>query len=288
MGNEEHQPYDRSSKWLIQHHGDSMLRLARIEGIEAWRPAQAEIVQPRQLPDGLLEVRLAGETREEAFLLEVATFPEQRVAEQLTRDLMLVYLDRRELPETVTLVLRPKGKYRIPTRRNLRSRRGLSSCSMKWHVVELWTVPAERLLETQDVGLIPWVPLTDFAEPPEAVIRRCRDVIEEHAPAGERANLLAVTQVLTRLRYNDAGLLSALLPILGGREVMIESPLIQELVAENTQRSILVFLETRFGEVPHEIAERIQSITDQDRLTELVRKAASCADLEEFQKDMEN
>ena len=42
----EHQPYDKSSKWLIQHHGDSMLRLAKVERIAAWRPAQAEVVQP--------------------------------------------------------------------------------------------------------------------------------------------------------------------------------------------------------------------------------------------------
>ena len=59
----EHQPYDKSSKWLIQHHGDSILRLAGITGIAAWRPAQAEVVQPRQLPDGLLKVRLEGEAR---------------------------------------------------------------------------------------------------------------------------------------------------------------------------------------------------------------------------------
>ncbi len=39
--------------------------------IEAWRPAQAEVVQPRQLPDGLLEVRLQGEPRDDLFLIEV-------------------------------------------------------------------------------------------------------------------------------------------------------------------------------------------------------------------------
>lgn len=47
MSQPEKQPYDRSSKWLIQHHGDSMLRLAQIRDIDNWRPAQAEVVQPR-------------------------------------------------------------------------------------------------------------------------------------------------------------------------------------------------------------------------------------------------
>ena len=32
MMKDEHQPYDRSSKWLIQHRGDSMLRLAQSRG----------------------------------------------------------------------------------------------------------------------------------------------------------------------------------------------------------------------------------------------------------------
>lgn len=59
---------------------------------------------------------------------------------QLTRDLMLVYLDRGEWPEAVALVLRPKGKHRVPSRRSLRSGCGLSSCRLTWRVVELWTV----------------------------------------------------------------------------------------------------------------------------------------------------
>jgi len=193
---------------LIQHHGDSMLRLARVKNIRAWRPAQAEVVQPRRLPDGLLEVRLEDETEDDLFLVEVATYPERRVGQQMTDDLLLVYLDRRQLPEAVTLVRRPKGKYRVPQSRNVCSRRGLSSCRVNWQVVELWTIPAEELLQAGDVGLIPWVPLTDFAEPPETMLQRCRKPIEQQAPPGEKADLRAVTQVLYFLRYNDSGLLA--------------------------------------------------------------------------------
>ncbi|MGO9471463.1 MAG: hypothetical protein ACLQIB_42660 [Isosphaeraceae bacterium] len=39
--------YDKSSKWLIQHHGDSILRLAGVRDIIAWRPLQAELVPSR-------------------------------------------------------------------------------------------------------------------------------------------------------------------------------------------------------------------------------------------------
>ncbi len=54
----------------------------RFGNIEVWPAAQAEVVQPRQLPEGLLEVRLQGEARDGLFLLEVATYPERRVGTQ--------------------------------------------------------------------------------------------------------------------------------------------------------------------------------------------------------------
>jgi hypothetical protein len=137
QSNMERHRYDRSSKWLIQHHGDSILRLAQIHDIDDWRPAQAEVVQPRQLPDGLVEARLHGETEYDNFLLEVSTYPERRTKEQLTRDAMLIYLDRGALPEVIVLVLARKGRQRVSSRRRLRSRRGLTSVSIKWRVVEL-------------------------------------------------------------------------------------------------------------------------------------------------------
>ena len=54
----ESHPNDRRSKWLIRRKGDSALRPADAANIERWRPAQAEVVQPRHSPDGLLGVRL--------------------------------------------------------------------------------------------------------------------------------------------------------------------------------------------------------------------------------------
>mgnify|MGYP007059398634 CR=1 FL=1 len=82
-------------------------------------------------------------------------------------------------------------------------------------------------LRCEEGGLIPWVPLSRFDEEPESMLRRCRDRVEE-ANSPQRINLLAVCQVMTRLRYNDQDLMD----IFGERDVMIESPLIQELMNE--------------------------------------------------------
>ena len=51
---------DRGSKWLLEHHGDSMPALAGITGFERWRPAPTELVHPLESPDSVLEVFFPG------------------------------------------------------------------------------------------------------------------------------------------------------------------------------------------------------------------------------------
>jgi hypothetical protein len=43
---------DRSGKWLLTHHGDSLLRLAGMKSLRPWRPGPAEILSPLQASDG--------------------------------------------------------------------------------------------------------------------------------------------------------------------------------------------------------------------------------------------
>jgi hypothetical protein len=112
------------------------------------------------------------------------------------------------------------------------------------------------------------------------MLYRCRDLIEEHAPADEKENLLAVSQVFTHLRYNDPKLFS----IFGGKKMVVELPLIQEILAERVHKDILTVLESRFGEVPEDLADQIRSVSNDNKLTELIRKAASSASLESFRR----
>jgi hypothetical protein len=280
------QEYDRTSKWLIGHHGDAILRLAGIRDLVAWRPLQAELVQPRQLPDGLIEATRAGGAEPDLFVLELATYPDARLLEQMLRDMTLVYLDRRRLPEVLVLVLHPKGQLRASEATELRSPLGWTRWGVGWRVVELWTVPAEDLLATGDVGAIPWVPLSRFKGPPEPILRECRERIDRQAPADERENLLAVTQVLTGLRYNDPRLLM----ILGGEDAMIESPVLQEFEAKVMRREIVRLLEkvlqTRFEAVPPEVATALRGIVDPAKLDELVELALRCPDLDAFRAQL--
>jgi hypothetical protein len=249
-----------------------------VTDIRAWRAVQAELVLPKQLPDGLLEVSFADQDTPDLFLVEISTYPDRGIEEEVLRDAMLVFLDRRVLPEILTVVLHPKGRFHLRGRQRQASRLGWTRLNMSWRVVELWNVPAETLLAANDVGLIPWVPLTQFAGPPEPILQLCRERIDQRARPEERDNLLAVSQIMTRLRYNDAGLLA----ILGGSRVMIESPLIQELWATKMHKVIERALAARFGTVPAEILAALQPISDEKRLDDLHEWAIRCPDLEAF------
>jgi predicted transposase YdaD len=192
---------------------------------------------------------------------------------------MMVLLDRGVLPDVITLVLHPKGELRIREEWQITSRTGGTRLSGQSTVVELWTRSAADLLAMNDVGVIPLVPLAETTESPETIVRQCRERIDRQARPEERENLLAVTQVMTRLRYNDPGLLT----ILGGRQAMIESPLLQEFANERVQNTILSTLRRKFGAVPAEVESRIRGIQDPQRLDDLNFQVAVSPDLDTFQ-----
>ncbi len=123
--------------------------------------------------------------------------------------------------------------------------------------------------------------LAQTAEPPDILLRRCRERIDLAAPE-EQANLAAVAQVMAALRYNDLSLLN----ILGGRQAMIESPVLIELLDETRRefahQMILRILASQFGLMPDPLAAQIRAIQALDRLEGLIEHAANCQDLDGF------
>jgi hypothetical protein len=276
--------YDKSSKWLIEHHGDSILRLAGVRGILSWRALQAELVQSRRLPDGMIEARLRRHTKPVRFVLEISTYPYRRLSKQAVDAAALAYLDGGELPEVLTLVLHP-GRRAGPTGAvDLASPHGWTRWHVEWKLIELWTIPATELLAANDLGLIPWVPLSKIDGSPEPIFRECRARVDRDAPPGERENLLAVTQFLAGLSYND----SKLFQILGGRKAMIESPVLKELIRDERLETIRRILIARFGPDARSLEPSLDAIANIEKLAELVTLSATSSNLESFKKRLQS
>jgi hypothetical protein len=196
---------DSGSKWLICFHADALVRLAGIRRIASWKAVQAEPVEPRRLPDGLIEVHRRGRSQPILVALEVSTYPYTRLPKQAADDALLIYLVRGVVPEVVTLILRPRGRKPVPREFVIRSEEGTTSIRVEWKVIELWKVPAAELLAAGDIGLIPLVPLSLLDRPLEAILDECRERIHRDAPAGELENLLAVTHLLAGLQIMTRG-----------------------------------------------------------------------------------
>lgn len=146
-----HQGNDRTAKWLIDRHGDSILHLAGITGFTRWQALPAETVAPKRLPDGLIEVWFPGQRHPDLVLVEIETYPDKDVDRQVFEDLEVVHLTRGITPEVACLVLKPKGNLVVTGSATRSSRRGSTTVTARWPVVNLWEVDADDLL----LGVIP-------------------------------------------------------------------------------------------------------------------------------------
>lgn len=284
------QDKDRSSKWLIGRHGDAILKLAGLTGFTTWKPLQAETVAPRRLPDGLLEVRFPAEADPRLVLVEIETYPDRGVEPQVLDDLMLLAVERRVVPEVVSLVLRPKGQATVEGRIERTSPSGRTRLGGSWPVVRLWELTADALLADGDVGLVPWVPLTRTDLGPDQLLGVCRDRIAAVPDLTDRAGLLAVTQILAGLAFPDRRFLD----LFGGAEAMIESPVLDEVKeilrkryeaegrVKSAQENVISCLDARFGSVPTDVRVKVAGVADAAKLESLVRLAATCPDIAAF------
>lgn len=278
--------YDKGGKWLIEHHADAILRLAGIGPVQSWRPLPGELVQSRQLPDGMVEVTLAGRADPVLCLIEINTFPHNRVPGELLDDVVLTYLNRRVVPEVISLVLAPHGHVRITPGIRLTSPLGETRLEAAWRVVNLWELNAADFLPLTDPGLAPWVPLTRIDGPPGPVLQQCKDVIEARTTGGEQDNLLNAVEILAGLRFDKA-----LLRTLFRRGTqMIESPVLQEWFAEHEVKTLqgLIFkkLEARFGPVPQDVSASVRLVTERPRLEAVLDAVYSSGSFDAFRQTL--
>ena len=98
--------------------------------------------------------------------------------------------------------------------------------------------------------------------------------------------MLAVTQLLARLRYDDAKLFE----ILGGRKAMTKSLFLGDIKAEWTREAaiedLVTVLVARFGDQAGAVENALKAIDDASRLKELIKHAATARSLNSFRKQL--
>ncbi|WP_020472948.1 hypothetical protein [Zavarzinella formosa] len=281
------QPYDRSAKWLIEHHGDGLLKLAAMPPIESWRAIANEEVAPRRTPDGLLEVKFADHPTTTPVIIEVESRSSADNLRQMAEDLFLVRLTKGVWPDAILLTLTGPEQPRVDDAITLTSAGGTSGVAVNWRTVRLWELEANDLFALGDVGIVPLIPLTRSALPPEELLARCRAEIDRNAPPDQRLELLVISRFLAANRYNDN---QSLLEILLDNPMYTESPEITRLrnkyqaegKVEATRENLLDALRSRFAKVPTDIAKVIADETDITRLKEWFRFSFTCEDLPAF------
>jgi hypothetical protein len=173
---------DKSERWLLNQQAGSILKLAGITGFSSWTVEESSLVAPRRSPDGLVRVRFPGRPEPLPFVIEIESFADSDADRQMFEDLLIARLELGVIPEGICVVLRPKGNVRVTGSFSGGSEIGSTQFDARWRVVELWNLRAADLLEQNDLGLIPWVPLAQIDGPVEPVLRKCREAIDRQAP----------------------------------------------------------------------------------------------------------
>jgi hypothetical protein len=278
---------DRSSEWLIEHHADSLLAVAGVTGFTSCKAVNAVMVHPKRTPDGLLEVTFPAHPTPSLFLVEVTTYPDKEERDQVLEDIALVLLERRVVPEAISIVLSARGNQTLEGQHQKTSWHGHTSLECKWRVVRLWEQSAQRLLDLNQPGILPLVPLTQFSEDPADLLELCRERIDRLAPPEERDNLLAIAATMTAFRYN----VDALFDIFARRLTVNENPFLARIERQGELKAahkfILGALEDRFGAVPEELQLRVRRITEEERLNTLHRDAVLSDNLQAFTEKMD-
>ena len=138
-------------------------------------------------------------------------------------------------------------------------------------MVELWDIPAEDLLATGELGIVPWVPLSYLSTKPEPLLKECRKRIDQQAPPGQHEALLAVTQFLARLRF-DARVLAE---IFGGVDAMLELPFLDEILEKKAEERAERKVEQRIGPiVAQKVAQQVAQQVAQKVAQQVAQKVA--------------
>jgi hypothetical protein len=157
-----------------------------------------------------------------------------------------------------------------------------------FRVIKLWEVPAEALLQTGWIGVLPLVTLTDGGKQPEVV----KEMIDRLAVA-EDYDLLAISEVVGGLVFKKGPELEWFKRRFSMfQDILRESPIYQELVEQGREeerqqelhrqrQTLMGFVQRHFPELGALAKQQIDSVTDPEILQTVILRLLDCQTIEE-------
>ena len=292
--------YDLTMKRLSAEFAEDYVRFALGQA-----PSYAEVLEvetvDKELPalmrevDFVAKVEIAGEQM--VLLVEFQTRWEGDVPQRMLGYTWRLY-ERHKLPVyPMVMVFREGGVLRDAL--EIRALE-LEVLRFRFRVVSVWEMDGTEVVAQGLRGLYPLLPLMKWAgKDAEEVLEESQKlVLEGIADTEDRADAYVALYVLSRMRYP----LALVDQILRRKEIMLESPVYQEILeegkamgleqgleqglehgrGERLREDVWDVLEVRFKRVPLDIEEQVRQIRGRKTLEGLLRKAVLVESLDVF------
>lgn len=127
-----------------------------------------------------------------------------------------------------------------------------------WHFagIEVYRLHAAELIEQGPPGLLPLVPFTDGGKE-LATVERAALTVKERAPAQDGQELEALLAVFATRVFDTDVILTLMRRLFMSTEIIGQSALYREAVAEGMRDAVLTALRGRFGELPTDLAQAV-------------------------------
>jgi predicted transposase YdaD len=157
-----------------------------------------------------------------------------------------------------------------------------------FRVIKLWEIPAEALLRTGWIGVLPLVTLTDGGKQPDVV----KEMIDRLA-SSEEYDLLAISEVVGGLVFKKGSELDWFKRRFSMfQDILRESPIYQELVEQGREeerqqelqrqrQTLMGFVQRHFPEISALAKLQVDSVTDPEFLQTVILKLLDCQTIEE-------
>ena len=193
----------------------------------------------------------------------------------------------------VVVVLRSGGRLQNEWRMQVLGR------EMAWwrfEVIPVWEAESQEVVAQKLAGIYPLLPLMQWeGKSAEEILEESqRLILEEIEDREERADAYVALRVLSGIKYP----LEFVHQILRRKEIMLESPVYQEILEEGRvaglkegqeeglRESVLEVLEVRFGVVPLDVREQVRQIRGKETLQGLLRRVAVVESIEAFRDEL--